>query len=57
MSKVIKFDVNLSNPTGIYRPGDVLSGTVSIKVREDIHVNGTSKYQYFYCLAGTHFML
>ena len=40
MSKIIKFDVTLNNPTGIYHPGDVLSGTVSVKVREDIPCNG-----------------
>ena len=40
MSKIIRFDITLSNPNGIYHPGDVLTGQVSLKAREDIPIHG-----------------
>ena len=40
MGKVAKFEVVLNNPTGIYHPGDTLTGQVELKVQEDIHIHG-----------------
>ncbi len=40
MGKVVRFDITLGNPTGIYHPGDILAGQVSLKAREDIPVHG-----------------
>ena len=40
MGKIIRFDITLSNPNGIYHPGDVLTGQVSLKAREDIPIHG-----------------
>ncbi len=39
-TKVSRFDVTLNSPTGVYHPGDTLSGVVAVKVQEDIRVNG-----------------
>lgn len=40
MDNLLKFDVNLNNPTGIYHPGDTLSGQVIIKVKDEIPLYG-----------------
>ena len=48
-SKLLKFEVGLDNPIGIYQPGDVLQGRVSVKAAEDIPVHGQyiSYFPYF----------
>ncbi len=43
MGKVLRFEVHLNNPTGIYHPGDVVSGQVSLKVAKDIPIYGKFK--------------
>lgn len=40
MGKVMRFDITLGNPNGIYHPGDILAGQVSLKAREDIPIHG-----------------
>ena len=40
MGKLRRFDVLLDNPTGIYSPGDVLSGQVIVSTAEEIPVHG-----------------
>ena len=39
-TQVTRFDITLDNPLGIYRPGELLSGVVDVKVKEDTRVNG-----------------
>ena len=40
MSKVTKFDITLGKPNGIYHPGEIVSGQVSITARRDIPIHG-----------------
>ena len=40
MNKVSKFDISLSKPNGIYHPGEIISGQVSITARRDIPIHG-----------------
>ena len=44
MSKILKFDVTLNHPTGIYHPGDPLSGTINLKIRDDIPCYGKCRF-------------
>ena len=39
-NKLLRFEVSLDNPIGIYQPGDLLQGRVSVKAAEDIPVHG-----------------
>lgn len=40
MGKLLRFEICLNNPTGIYHPGDTLQGHVILKVKEDIPLYG-----------------
>ena len=40
MSRVVCFDINLSTPSGIFSPGDVISGSVCIETLENLPVHG-----------------
>ena len=38
--KVTAFEITLTNPTGIYHPGDIVSGSLIVNLREDVKMNG-----------------
>ena len=40
MSRTLRFDIHLNNALGIYHPGDMLSGHVTVLASEDIPVHG-----------------
>lgn len=43
MGKVEKFDIALSNTSGVYRPGDTLSGQVILRLDEEASIYGKTK--------------
>jgi len=44
MSRTLRFDIHLNNALGIYHPGDMLSGHVTVLASEDIPVHGKNMH-------------
>lgn len=49
MGKVEKFDIALSNTSGVYRPGDTLSGQVILRLDEEASIYGKTTIYCKYC--------
>ena len=48
MSRVVLFDINLGSTTGIFEPGEVISGSVCVETTENLPVHGNNSNTMFY---------
>ena len=53
-SSLLKYEIVLHNPTGIYKPGDQVTGHVALKILEDIPLHGESSANLEYSFYSFH---